>query len=615
VRLPRLDLKPSRLGITALSQVIPTAVALPAKIPLLPPSVPIPPPVPTPAGEKDHPILRDVRAGRAMSLRLFLLRVRAEELALVSGYDQLTCLPLLKGVDSYDYQERTASHVLRELAGRALLADEVGLGKTIEACIILKELYARGLVRKVLILTPASLVTQWRDELAAKFHVKFEVAKEPGDWAALARVVCSIDTAKSAQNMAEIQGIHWDMVIVDEAHKLRDNKTLNWKLVNGIGKRYILMLSATPFQNDLMELFNMITILRPGQLYTEREFRRKFLRRGNPREARDPGALRQLLRQVMVRNRRGEVDVRFTQRIPETRHLEMFEPERRLYESAVQFCRERFGDLYGGAAGLVAIGYLKQLCSSTFSFRESLVGNVLPRAQATKDSQIVREAESLLRLADDVRENVKLEALVELLKSHEDRVLVFTQYRGTQDFIAARLRIEGIPHTVFNGSLSSDEKDRAIGQFRGEARVLVSTESGGEGRNLQFAFRMVNYDLPWNPMRVEQRIGRIHRMGQTRDVYVTSLACKDTVEDYILRLLEHKLNLFRLVVGEVDGILGKLRMDDHIAKLFLVSRDDVDFRRRMEEFGDELVALRTRYEHCKQDNDQLLCKLSIEGAA
>jgi SNF2 family DNA or RNA helicase len=575
----------------------------------------MPPAAVAPPLQEKHPILAAIQANKVIPLKLYLLRRQAEELALVSGFDHLMCLPVLKGVDSYGYQEYTVLHVLRELGGRALLADEVGLGKTIEAGIVLKELHVRGLVRRVLILVPASLVTQWRDELAAKFHLRFEVGKEAGDWRAMQRIVTSIDTAKSAEHMAEIQAIKWDLLVVDEAHKLKDKRTLNWKLVNGIPKRYILMLSATPFQNDLLELFNMITILRPGQLYTEREFRQKFLKRGNARQARDPQELRRLLRQVMVRNRRGEVGVRFTQRVAETTHLEMFEPERKLYDAAVRFCRQWFGLLYGNAAGLVAIGYLKQLCSSSFSFRESLVGNVLPRAQKTNMREVILDAEELLSLADAVKVNVKLEALTQLLKSHQDKELVFTQYRGTQDFVTARLRVEGIPHAAFNGSLGAEEKDRAIGQFRRDARVLVSTESGGEGRNLQFAFRLVNYDLPWNPMRVEQRIGRIHRIGQTHDVFITSLACRGTVEDYLLQLLEHKLNLFRLVVGEVDGILGKLRMDEHIAKLFLESRDDAAFKKRMEEFGEELVAMRTRYEQCREDNDLILGGLTVEGTA
>lgn len=560
-------------------------------------------------GEDTHPVLLAIQEGNALSLRLYSLRQQAEKVALVSGFDHLICLPLLKGVESHEYQERTARHVLRELGSRALLGDEVGLGKTIEAAIILKELYVRGLIRKILILTPASLVTQWKDELAAKFHIEFQIPRSLKDWKTLPRIISSIDTAKGSVNAGEIHSIKWDMIIVDEAHKLKDKKTLNWKFVNRIPKRYILLLSATPFQNDLLELFNLITLLKPGQLYTEKEYKTKFLKRGDKRQCRDPELLKSLLRQVMVRNRRGEVDVRFTQRLPETKHLDMFPHEREMYDTAVRFCREYFGRLYGPAAGLVAVGYLKQLGSSTFSFRESLVKNVLPRAEATNDRSVIRRAKTLLELSDKAVENVKLESLLQDIAGHRDKVIVFTQYRATQDYIAARLRIESISHVVFNGSMDYMEKDRAIGDFKRSSRILLSTESGGEGRNLQFANRLVNYDLPWNPMRVEQRIGRIHRIGQTRDVHITSLACKDTIEDYLLALLERKLNLFRLVVGEVEGILGKMKFDECIIKLFMQSRNNREFKERLKDFGEEIAALRSEYEKCKEDNSLVLSGL------
>jgi len=620
VRLPAIPGKLARLGLSSIA-----SASLPSQgtTNLPPPSVPkagAKPPPPPPAPKRTAPdtlsaLLSSVEKGELLPLKLYDLRRQAEQYALLSGFDNLVALPHLKGIDSYDYQERTVRHVLRELGGRALLADEVGLGKTIEAGIIIKELHLRGLVKKILILAPASLTTQWRDELSAKFHLPFQIGKNVGDWTALPRIIASIDTAKSSQNMEAIQAIRWDLLVVDEAHKLRDKKTLNWKLVNGIPKRNILLLSATPFQNDLLELFNLITLLRPGQLYTEREFRTRFLKRGNKREARDPTLLTGLLKQVMVRNRRGEVGVKFTSRIPETKHLDMFEEERSLYDAATRFCREHFGTLYGGAAGLVAVQYLKQLGSSTFSFRESLVSNVLPRAEASGSRVIVSRARELLVLADAARANVKLESLVQGLRSHDDKTLVFTGYRGTQDYIAARLRVEAVPHVVFNGGMNAEEKDRAVGDFKRNARVLLCTEAGGEGRNLQFAFRLVNYDLPWNPMRIEQRIGRIHRMGQTKDVHVTSLACRDTIEDYLLKLLETKLNLFRLVVGEVDGILGKLKLDEHIAKLFLESKNNSDFKRRMGDFGDEVAAMRAEYERCTTDNASTLGGLGLGAAA
>src|SRR5687768_10879813 len=158
----------------------------------------------------------------------------------------------------------------------------------------------------------------------------------------------------------------------------------------------------------------------------------------------------------------------------------------------------------------------------------------------------------------------------------------------------------------FHGGMSAKEKDAAVEQFRGPARLLLATDAGSEGRNLQFAHRIANYDLPWNPMKVEQRIGRVHRMGQTREVIVTSYTLQGTLEDQLLELLERKLNLFRLVVGEVEMILGKLQIEQHVAKMFLDSRRDADFRDRLARFGEELAALKSEYDQSQQANQAAL---------
>ena len=309
------------------------------------------------------------------------LRRTAEELALEGGFAQLMCLPLLRGFQLHAYQEQTVRHVLRRLGGRALLADEVGLGKTIEALCILKELDLRGLARRVLILTPATLVTQWIEELETKFQLTFHRGKKREHWREHPRIVASLDTAKSPRHAAEIEQAKWDLIIVDEAHRLKNRRTRNFRFVNRLRSPRLLLLSATPFQNDLVELFNLVTLLRPGQLGSERDFKQRHLVRGARGAVNDPEGLRDLLAEVMVRNRRGEVGVEFTARRAETHRLEMGPEQRELYRSAVDFCRRRFPEVYGDAATLVAVGYLRMLCASPFRFRESLVGNLLPRAR------------------------------------------------------------------------------------------------------------------------------------------------------------------------------------------------------------------------------------------
>jgi len=173
-------------------------------------------------------------------------------LSVMADYDQLVCLPSLTNIDKYWYQIETARRVLRQFGGRALLADEVGLGKTIEAALICKEYFARGQIQSLLVLTPASLVSQWQSELAEKFaidtvttddkHLQQDLTEF---WTEHPRMVASLNTAKSAKHLPLVTGRSWDLVIVDEAHHLKNSRTINWKLVNSLSKRFILMLTAT----------------------------------------------------------------------------------------------------------------------------------------------------------------------------------------------------------------------------------------------------------------------------------------------------------------------------------------------------------------------------------
>ncbi len=195
-------------------------------------------------------VLKALASGGFDAKEWFDLRSAAERLSSQDGFERLVCLETL-GVQLFPHQERAVLRVLREMRGRAVLADEVGLGKTIEAGVILKEYLLRSLVHRVLILTPASLVTQWRDELREKLQIEVAVAQSPSDFERAPRVVASLDTAKRSPSCQVIQRIGWDMVIVDEAHRLKNSRTVNWKFVNGIQKKYLLLLTATPVQNDL----------------------------------------------------------------------------------------------------------------------------------------------------------------------------------------------------------------------------------------------------------------------------------------------------------------------------------------------------------------------------
>ena len=219
-----------------------------------------------------------------------------------------------------------------------MLSDEVGLGKTIEALIILMEYIKRGMVKTALILTPTPLVSQWKDEISSKFNMDIPSTDDPGFksgsktfWKA-PFVIASINQAKSKKNFDFITAREYDMIIVDEAHHLKNRSTLNWKLVNCLKKRFILLLTATPVENNLMELYNLIILLKPGQLETATSFREKFMKRGDPTDPRNRALLKELLGQVMVRNTRALAGINIPPRFAQTIRIEPTTAETAFYE-------------------------------------------------------------------------------------------------------------------------------------------------------------------------------------------------------------------------------------------------------------------------------------------
>ena len=286
-------------------------------------------------------VLEAVTAGRFLGPEHYRLQLAAEHLSLVAGFDELISLDGLR-FQPLDYQIRAAQAALRRFRGRALLCDEVGLGKTIEAGLVLKEYLARQMAERVLILTPPALVEQWREELATKFNLPDFVTsadaefreRGPGAWVSFPRVIASLATARRAEHRAQIEARLYDLVIVDEAHHLKNRASVSWKFVNQLQKKYLLLLTATPVQNSLDELYNLITLLKPGQLKTPREFQRQFVVQGDPRQPKNRGHLRELLADVMVRHARGQVGVQLPPRRAHTVRLALSPDERSFYDDA-----------------------------------------------------------------------------------------------------------------------------------------------------------------------------------------------------------------------------------------------------------------------------------------
>jgi superfamily II DNA or RNA helicase len=522
------------------------------------------------------------------------LRDELEAARLIRGFDDLVCLKSARGVDHYWYQVETVKRALKRFRGRVLLADEVGLGKTVEAAMIAAEYLARGMVKSVLVLVPASLVTQWRDEFREKFGVELadaaERCDEPAFWAGADRVVASIALARRQPHFGSLVSREWDLVIVDEAHRLKNRRTRGWELVNTLRPRFLVMLSATPVQNDIVELYNIVTLLRPGTLGTESEFRKRFVKHDG---VKDVDALRDLLASVMVRNTRSLIDAKLPPRFATTVVVDPLPAEARGLQCAGRTARELVA---GGRSGarMAAAQLLLQAGSSPAALAAALE-RVGPNMRLATDAEV--------RALEDAGAGSKGRALLDIVHARPDeKILVFTQFTRTLSALSTMLAAWNVAHATFTGSMSAAEKEAAVARFRGEANVLVSTGSGGEGRNLQFARTVVNFDLPWNPMTIEQRIGRVHRLGQTRDVFVFNLALRESLEERLLDVLDRKINMFELVVGEIDEILGDLdgEFSEIVFDLWLGSASDADLGRGFDDLARAMVAARERLRRTKE---------------
>jgi SNF2 family DNA or RNA helicase len=575
-------------------------------------------------GDGANRVLASAAAGHFLGLERYCLQLVAGHLSLIAGFDQLVGLDGLR-FEPFDYQVRAAQTALRRFRGRGPLCDEVGLGKTIEAGLVLKEYLARQMVQRVLILTPPALVEQWREELEAKFGLTEFVTTGgpefrelgPAAWERFPRMIASLATARRPEHRARIAAQWYDLVIVDEAHHLKSRASVSWKFVNELQKKYLLLLIATPVQNSLDELYNLITLLKPGQLQTPREFQRQFVVHGDPRQPKNRGRLRELLADVMVRHARGQVGLQLPPRRAYTVRLSLSPDERALYADVTGFIRAQLAppvsarladapsanpeDASGGPSGTGA-----SALPSAYRFTLQTLQREIGSSPLAARSTLLALAERAVHIATWA----KAEALEKLLaRLRGEKILLFTHFRQTLEQLAARLEALGLNFVVYHGGLSTADKDAAVRRFEGEAQLLLSTEAAGEGRNLQFCRTMVNFDLPWNPLRIEQRIGRVHRIGQTRPVKIHNLSAAGTIEDYLLDLLDRKVNMFELVIGEMDMLLGELTeerdFEDLLFDVWTRARDETEVRAGMEQLGEALGQARSSYQRTRDYDDAL----------
>jgi superfamily II DNA/RNA helicase len=577
-----------------------------------------------------------VEAEAPRALTTFHERLLAEELTMRSAdsRERLANALAEAKVDLNPHQLEAACFALDSLSRNGcMLADEVGLGKTIEAGLVIAQLLTENKSR-ILILAPATLRAQWNSELRDKFDldsvlVDGRTVRATGNcFDQPFPVICSHPFA--ANKAAMLAEIPWDLVVIDEAHRLRNAYRQGHKtgqaLRAALNGRPKLLLTATPLQNDLMELFGLMSLLDEQILGPEHAFRSRYQVDpevgGLPEDA--VLELKERLAPAVQRTLRRQVReyVRYTNRRSIVEDFTPLPEEQDLYDKVSEYLRRsEAAAIEPGKKTLLTLVYRKLLASSTYAIAPTLrrlADNLDKRLQAVKlgqqalalfepeeARQYAEESEEWVddpcrppspkaleselwelrqyaQLADRIKINAKGEALKRALdrtftvmRAHgwPEKALIFTESRRTQEYLFNLLSEHGYQGKISllsgEGASTPEARRTLVEDFRDRTQILICTEAGAEGLNLQFCNLVVNYDLPWNPQRVEQRIGRCHRYGQQRDVLVINFLNRANAADARLyELLEKKLNLFDGVFGASDEILGALE-------------SGVDFERRV----------------------------------
>ena len=371
---------------------------------------------------------------------------------------------------------------------------------------------------------------------------------------------------------------------------------------------------ATPVQNSLLELYNLLTLLQPGIFKTQKEFRSAYMVPGKPREPVNRTRLRDLMRGVMVRNTRALAALHMPRRHASTLRTMPDAEEAACYEELTALVREQAArgseSPNGGgrapapdAPHRLSLHHLLAAAGSSPAAAAAAVARFVE--QHPRDARWT----TLLRRTRAIAAGAKEAALLRLLTQNPtEKKLVFVHHRDTLMHLAERLRHQRTEFALFAGDMSGPQKDAAVQAFRDSVSVLLCTESGGEGRNLQFCNTLINFDIPWNPMAIEQRIGRIDRIGQTREVFVFNLVTAGTIEDAVLRILDEKINMFELVVGEVGAILGEIDEQQDFSTLVLDAWLQGTEQARADAFArleNQLLAARHEYDGVKQLDEAL----------
>ena len=520
---------------------------------------------------------------------------------------------LASGIIPLPHQLHVLNRAMETNNIRYILADEVGLGKTIEAGMIIRELKSRGLVSRILVVCPTGLVTQWASEMQEKFHEKFQVIL-PSDYDTIRRltdnddvygqfdqVISPMDSIKPIEKHAgwseekvekyneeriySIINSGWDLIIIDEAHRVAGSsgEVARYKLGNLLAQAspYLLLLSATPHNGKTEPFLRLIRLLDadafPNAKSIVREQVAPFLIRTEKREAIDNNG------NLLFKNRITHL---VTISWDERNNL-----QRELYEMVSSYVAKTYNKALRNRKKNMCLIFLliimqRMVTSSTAAIRQSLerrlnvlleqrtcVGNLreedldeLNIEDGVEDAleaisldmeleiEELKQIISLAKQAQFQNQDAKVEPLLNeidaiLSEDRTQKVIIFTEFVATQTYLQELLVNRGYTVTILNGGMSNDERNSAMQEFKTSTSIFISTDAGGEGLNLQFANIIINYDLPWNPMKIEQRCGRVDRIGQQRDVHIYNFIVGETVENRVREVLEEKLSVILKEMG------------------------------------------------------------------
>ena len=580
----------------------------------------------------------EIKAQFTANPRHVFLALETHRYRFASLYDPLLAMNTSK-VDPLPHQiEAVYGHVLKLPRIRFLIADDPGAGKTIMAGLIIKELKLRHLAKRILIVTPGHLKDQWRREMKDRFEETFTVVDRgimgafygQNVWAREQQLITSIDFAKQDDILAGLASVHYDLIIVDEAHKMsafrygdKLDKTIRYRLGERLSEicTHLLFLTATPHRGDPENFRLFLDLLEPGFFATTDMVAESI------RQQENPLFIRRLKEDMKDFEGRDIFLPRHIITKPFNLGVESY-PEKDLYNALSRYVNEQYGKALSKdkrrnvAFALVILQ--RRLASSTFALLRSLerrkkrLEDMLHGAEqknrnesgydfeevedlseeerwkqeevwetlsvAENREELEEELHTLDGLIDQARVIANsappIEAKLRHLKSAlEDlnskypgaKMLIFTESRDTLDYLEKNLRRWKYSVCTIHGGMGLEERIRAEAVFKNEAQVLVATEAAGEGINLQFCNLMINYDIPWNPNRLEQRMGRIHRYGQTREVFIFNLVATDTREGQVLNALFKKLDEIREALGsdKVFDVLGDIIQGKDLSQLLV----------------------------------------------